>query len=968
MSPTRIQQPRPWLLGLLLLLLLQTLATAALAQTTQLTGRVVDKSGAGLPGATVVVKGTTNGTTTDERGGFTLKNVEPGAVALTISFVGYTTRQVAVLASQRGKLLEVNLDSDSKQIDEVVVTGVFDKRERMDASIAISTLSANQIALQVPLSAADLLKNVPGVYVNSSLGEIRNTVYSRGVSAGSVEAASGYFYVSMQEDGLPVTNITFGNYGPDYFLRSDATIGRLEAVRGGSAAITGPNAPGGIFNYVSKAGGQTFSGEFRAKYGIEGNGNGFYRGDLNLGGKLTSKGDVTFNLGGFYRYAQGARYPGYPMNEGGQVKGNITKTYDHGSLKLYAKFLDDRNGFYEFLPATNFSSPRLADGVNATDSYLPSKSLAFDYPHNSATDIRSFDPSRLTHSYDRAVGLDWQHDLGHGWSFQNNVKYTNKSREWNSGSLISPIGLDNFYPYYFIGGISTFGTFTFKDLVTGQQVATYSQVPNISPTGQFLGFNYIAGTDNHLPGQSVQANSVLFTDLLVNTTKVQEVMDQGSVTKKFGDNVTLTAGTYIGVSHVNYESGSAGISLSTIENHPHPLGVSAMGFDGKTYQFTNAQGVASLGNFTGGFGVNDFRQTQISGFSGLTWKITPMLTFDGGLRVDNVRVRGYNRLGGVSTNTDPNFGGLDGNPLTVYDNLYGSAGAVRYDVDKTLNTVAYSAALNYRLSPSMAFYGRYSDGRKAPDLSYFFGAVSDLTVAQLNPQAQRVQQVELGLKNQGEKYSLFVTPFYSLLSNVINQTVGQNADGTLYATPATLNSIETLGLELESTYNFTSQFSVRGVATLQRATAKVWNNWNLGANGQADDALVSYSGNRADNVPNVMVNISPTYTGDKFMLFGNYRYMGNRAANVAQTFFLPGFSQVDLGAGYNLTKALSLQANVNNVLNGQGVMSFQAPGGFPASLDRQGFTPDKLAANPNAVFSILTIQPRSYYLSAAYKF
>ncbi|GAB3298365.1 TonB-dependent receptor [Hymenobacter tenuis] len=952
-----------------MIVLMQTISAPVWAQDSQpLTGRVTDKNGAGLPGATVVVKGTSIGTSTDERGGFTLSNAPAGNLTLAISFIGYVSKEITLTSSQRGKALSVNLDSDSRQMDEVVVTGVFDKRERMDASIAISTLSAKEITLQAPVSAAELLKNVPGVFVNSSLGEIRNTVYSRGVSAGSVEAASGYFYVSMQEDGLPVTNVTFDNYGPDYFLRADATIGRLEAVRGGSAAITGPNAPGGIFNYVSKSGSNAFGGEFRAKYGIEGDGNGFYRGDLNLGGKLNEKGDWTYNVGGFYRYAQGARNPGYPMSVGGQIKANLTKTYDRGSLKLYGKFLNDRNGFFEFLPATNFDNPSLAPGVKNTDTYLPSKRLAFDYPQNSGTNIQSFDASRLTHSYDRAIGLDWQHDLGSGWSFQNNVKYTNKSREWNSGGLISAVALDNFYPYFFVGGISTFGTFTFTDLTTGRKVATYSQVPNIDPnTGQFLGFNYIPGSDNNIPGQGVQANSVLFTDLLVNTTKVQEVMDQGSVSKKFGENVTVTAGAYIGVSHLSYESGSAGIGLSTIENNPHPLGVSATDFNGDTYQFTNPQGAASLGTFLAGFTLNDYRQTQIAGFSGLTWKITPMLTFDGGLRVDNVRVKGFNRLASPSTNTDPNFGGVDGNRFTVYDNLYG-APSTTYNIDKTLQTVAYSAALNYRLSPSMAFYGRYSDGRKAPDLAFYFGINSPITFEQFDPQAQRVQQAELGLKYQGEKYSVFATPFYSLLSNVINKTVGQNVDGTLYGTPSTFNSIRTLGLELESTYNFTDHFSVRGVATLQRATANVWNNWNLGANGQDDDKLVSYSGNRADNVPNVMLNVAPTYSGEKFTLFGNYRYLGSRAANVAQTFDLPGFSQVDLGAGYNVTKALSLQANVNNVLGGEGVMGFQAPGGFPASLDRQGFTPDKLAANPDAVFSILTIQPRSYYLSLSYKF
>jgi iron complex outermembrane receptor protein len=90
----------------------------------------------------------------------------------------------------------------------------------------------------------------------------------------------------------------------------------------------------------------------------------------------------------------------------------------------------------------------------------------------------------------------------------------------------------------------------------------------------------------------------------------------------------------------------------------------------------------------------------------------------------------------------------------------------------------------------------------------------------LDPLPQHVQQTELGVKYQGEKYSVFATPFYSLLSNVINKTLGQNANGTLYVTPSTFNSTQTVGLELESAYSVTDHFSVRGVATLQRAIAK----------------------------------------------------------------------------------------------------------------------------------------------------
>ncbi len=50
---------------------------------------------------------------------------------------------------------------------------MFDKRRRIDASVAITTINAKSIEKQVAVSAADLLKNVPGVYVNSSLGKTK---------------------------------------------------------------------------------------------------------------------------------------------------------------------------------------------------------------------------------------------------------------------------------------------------------------------------------------------------------------------------------------------------------------------------------------------------------------------------------------------------------------------------------------------------------------------------------------------------------------------------------------------------------------------------------------------------------------------------------------------------------------------------------------------------------------------------
>ena len=208
-----------------------------------------------IVGASVLLEGTSKGALTDENGNFTLVlDDKDKKGTLVISFVGYETQKV-VLNGQ--ETLSIALE-EGKNLEEVVVTGVLDARTRLEASTAISVLKTKDIERLAPQSAVDLLKNIPGVFVTSARGEIANTVYVRGLS--DFPNFYGFYYVSMQEDGLPISAI---NNGVDFYLRADATVSKIEAVRGGSASILGPNAPGGIFNYISKTGGETFGGEAR---------------------------------------------------------------------------------------------------------------------------------------------------------------------------------------------------------------------------------------------------------------------------------------------------------------------------------------------------------------------------------------------------------------------------------------------------------------------------------------------------------------------------------------------------------------------------------------------------------------------------------------------------------------------------------------------------------------------------------
>lgn len=932
----------------------------ALAQSS-VHGKVADGKGEALLGVSVKVKGAAQGTVTDGSGSYELSNLNPSAT-LVFSFIGFLPKEVAV-GSQT--IINVALTESPANLDEVIVTGVFDKRSRMESSVAISVLPAKLIQLQAPLSAADLLKNVPGVYVNSSLGEIRNTVSSRGVNVGGNDVSNGYYYVSMQEDGLPVTNATYGNYGPDFFLRPDLTLGKLEAVRGGTASILGNNAPGGIFNYVSKTGGQTFEAQARVKFGLEGNGrNPYYRADANIGGPLTSDKTLTFNMGGFWRQNNGARYPGYPMNNGGQIKANVAKHFKKGSLKLYAKYLNDHNSWFEQLPTVDFKNPHLAPGVKQTNSVLIPPVTA-SYTINESGEQGAFDSRDKIHSKDLAIGLNFDHNFGKGWTLDNKIRYAYKTSYWNTTSIPYPFAIDNvtFYGVNSLAG--KLGTYSFRDLATGTELANVTQGINFV-NGAPAGLKFTVNSSN-LPGAEVQKNSLLFNPLIVFDNRVKETIDQLTLTKRLS-HMSFTGGLYYahaGVKRLN-PSGVGSMFGLMGSSRPQPTAIVYTDLQGKVYQVTNPEGTTGGSGRSVATNIFDLTQNQLAGFFGHTWEVSDKLNFDWGIRFERIRVRGSNQIASATTSTD---GGTDKNPLTLYDNM-GGAVTSTLDYTKTVKTISYSTGLNYKFNDQLAVYARYSQGRKAPDLGIYLNVQSSVNASYLNPIAQSTQQYEVGFKAKKDRFSLFVTPFYSLLGKVPQQALGQESAEltSTYTTAVLYNKFKTVGVEIEGTYNLTKQLSVRAVATFQKSTAVDFNTWVLNGNGKADDQIQSYSGNETDYSPRQILRISPTYTSDKVYGSIDWSYMGRRAGNVANVFYLPGFDQTNLNLGYNISRRFQIQANVNNVFNQNGIMGWSAPGGFPASLNTQGFTKAQMEGNPNAVFFTLSLPPRAYFLTATYTF
>lgn len=130
-----------------------------------ITGQVLSKEdNSPVPGVTVVVKGTTNGTTTDAEGKFQIL-IKSESDVLVFSSVGFTTQEKQV---GNASIVDVVLASDQKTLDEVVVVGYGTAKKR-DLTGAVSQVNATKLENENPQSVQDVLRgNIPGMNVGFS--------------------------------------------------------------------------------------------------------------------------------------------------------------------------------------------------------------------------------------------------------------------------------------------------------------------------------------------------------------------------------------------------------------------------------------------------------------------------------------------------------------------------------------------------------------------------------------------------------------------------------------------------------------------------------------------------------------------------------------------------------------------------------------------------------------------------------
>lgn len=219
-----------WLAGLPL--------SPAWGQGLSVSGRVSDEAGVVLPGVSVVVKGTSRGTTTDGEGRYTL-SIPGGQTTLVFSYVGYESKEV-VAGSQSS--INVTLRPDDKTLSEVVVVG-YGTQRRSTLTGAVSSVTGKEIAdLPVVNVGQSLQGRVAGVsVVNNGSPGAAPIIRIRGVA--SINAGSGPLYVV---DGFPTGDLN--SFDPN-------NIESVEVLKDASAsAIYGSRAAAGVILITTKRG------------------------------------------------------------------------------------------------------------------------------------------------------------------------------------------------------------------------------------------------------------------------------------------------------------------------------------------------------------------------------------------------------------------------------------------------------------------------------------------------------------------------------------------------------------------------------------------------------------------------------------------------------------------------------------------------------------------------------------------
>jgi outer membrane cobalamin receptor len=831
-------------------------------------------------------------------------------------------------------------NSKVERLDDVVVTGSVKKTQKKDSTNTINTISAEEIRKLAPISTADLLQNVPGIFAEgSTAGEASNNITVRGLPV-----TGGYRYAPQLIDGLPwfeEPEVPFMNN--DVAARFDLMTKRVEVVKGGTGGILYSNGLGATVNHITRTGGQTLEGGYKLEVADYN----FLRNDFFLSGPVNK--NLTFAVGGFYRTSDGLRDTGYTADKGGQVRGNLVYRTDDGmtEVQLHALKINDRTAFYQNVP---FQVPAITQPGTAAnpvridmDAVWP---IGIDFAHGTVASPSNRKFTMLGEYGQRQV------DIADGVHPDFNIYTAKLSHEFASG-------------WTFDGGVRhTSGSSGYNGLFTGNDTTTAARFNNARFNNDVLRFGAfyqgaVGVAAYGLNGGARIADSTYLNYLIpfIATTDAKST----SVDLKLGKTLDLagehqiTLGTYF-TEYANKQNFQQSLLVSTMNDHPELVELRAIDAAGTPVGPSVTSGGVMRMGFNG-----YLADTQVKGeaiYLQDHWEtLNRRLKLDIGVRHQTQRANVIYNVRDLTTNLTP-AGVVPGSAAdTIADDEVLLPGA-NQTLNSKVSATGWSVAANYSVSSNLAVYGLVSNSFRLPSLE-------QLNQLQFDPAApgskvEKIMQYETGARYYADTWDTQVALFYNKFSPR-DQYVDYRDFTSPQCTPAgtivDINScplvrefyrrgIQNIGLELEAAWR---PRAVKGLEL--RFTGVVQDPKVVDANYRTvkeirvNDVVTGYTfeqigedGRRPRRLANVMANVQGTwdlkpYTGLPFKPYAKYTYFGSRyseSRGVDVTRDPPNNHQAG-GFIWDFSKNSAFQFHVSNITNR---LSFTE--GDPVFVDLKG--------------------------------
>lgn len=820
------------------------------------------------------------------------------------------------------------------QLDAFVVTGSIKPQSRLDSPLAIATIDRSKIDAMAPRSIDELMKAIPGLYIESSGGEANNVLAVRGVGAGN-----GFRYAVMLEDGLPVISEEDTSFSTaDNYTRVSTWIANVEGLRGGSSGVFTTNAPLGAINFIGRDGTATLQGEYKVEFGDFG----LLRNDAWVAGPLSSQ--TTYALGGFYRADDGQRSPGYKANQGGQLTLALNHKFrnDAGYFRITGKALDDRTAFLLPIPLTGSTShPRTIPGGPdlRTGATASPDTRHFSFP-NSPVGAIAHDLADGIQVDLKYLGSELQVKLNDHLTLENRNRYATVDKSWNANPFSTAASLQSIANSLATGGnvpaatwaaaLGSDGNYRFRLTAPGQAGAVVAANPAAAAT---LNGNGLGDLMNHW------RSDASFTDFQDDLRLIGTFND--------GD-TTVLAGLYAKTSEEKkfWQWQTMLVDVSSAYRRLDLAYVNAA--TGQVIGQYTYNGLTQAGSY---YRRGTARIDEVTPYLDLTHRIGG-LVLDAGVRFVRRTYDGdYETFRTYDLNSYAQTGGSPSPAL-----MNATFGSGNYLVTRAReNKAAFTVGGNYVFNKRQALFARYSSAPRFSNSDIIIQHGGNTTTGDVTPaKNESLEQFEAGYKYGGEHVAAFLTLFYARQRDVLSGGF-QLVNGAAVPTQFTIG-LDSPGVELDVTWNPMRRLSVDLRGTVQRPKIVTPGLVNIGG------TLTSLDGLTPTRTPKLYGSISGTYTFPdtglgRPALDLSVAYTGRRPTNQEanpNAIPLSAFTEVNAGFSLVFRRDFTFRLQVSNLLDSAGLTE-----GDPRQPSGSG---------QGAYFNARPILPRSVVSSITYRF